>query len=267
MRNRYRYRQTAGAGGGGGGGGTGNLFNSGWEFATGTGLTAINDNGAWTDYGGGGQDVQSTVKFAGNNAIHVLMDGFTTNGPDFRIHKVFTSEPVVYIRWYQFFSSNYFFAQHDHKMVICGASDVDQAVYVQLRGNAGNTTARLCVQITDTGVDDGVDTAGVWECLSGAGSAVSRNAWHYFEARLQCGAGGGVQYRFNGAAQTMTATKNTETLSNLTLGFNAGTMTGVGMVKWDTTYNGFDEAGPQAAVPFDLYCDAFAVGNQDWIGA
>lgn len=264
FRQRFRFRHNSYTSGGTG---TGNLFNSGWEAATGTSTSALHDGGTWDDSGGANATVESSVTFAGNNALNVLMSsGNGTNGPDFRVDKAIATQSVLYLRWYERFSSNYYFAQHDHKMVIVGVPPIGQDVYIQLRGNAGNTTARMCVHVIDTGVNDGVDTQAVWECLSGTGSAIARDTWHRFEACVRMGAGGGVEYRVGGVTATMTAVKNTETLNNLTNGVANGAAS-LGYFKWDTTYNGYDEAGVQAATPFNLYVDNFAVGNSTWIGA
>lgn len=251
--------------------GSGNLFNSGWEFSTGTSFEAVTDNhvaGGWDDYGGSEQSVQTAIKIAGNNALRVQMPpGFGTNGPDFRIDKPFAPQTVIYLRWYQFFSANYFFRQSDHKMMILGTSWPGQEVYAQLRGNAGNTTFRLCVHIPNTGVFNGVDNYGLWECLAGPGSALGRGVWHRFEIRGQTGAGGGIQYRVGGVAGAMTDQMGTgQSLSNMTHGINNGAPV-LQYFKWDTTYNGYDDAAVQGATPFNTYVDAVSLGNQTWIGA
>lgn len=253
----------------GGGVGSGNLFNSGWEAATGTSVTAIGDGGLWPDWGGSEASVQTAVKFAGSNALRVQMAaGYGTNGPDFRIVKTVAAQTVLYARWYQFFSSNYYFRASDHKMMIFGIDESNQDVYTQLRGNANNTSFRLCVHVPVTGVDDGIGgTYGVWEAVSGVGSNLGRNQWHFFDVELRTGAGGGVRYWANGSEATMTATfGNDSTLSSLTHGIANGTPT-LSMFKWDTTYNGYDDPAVQAATPFNTYVDAIAVGNQGRIGA
>jgi hypothetical protein len=262
--------ETGGAGPGGtgsSGAGAANLFSTGWDNAPSTGCSFNNltDNTVFAnDYGPASScsapaiaEVVTAEFVSAPNSLRInMLSGFGTNGPDFRIgpYPFPPSVGPVYIRWREKFSSNYYFNTADHKMVIWGDAITAQDYYYQLRGNPGNTTARITVHYISGG--------GLFEVLSGPGSAVSRNVWHTFEARIVYGVNGSLQLRYDGSPVTLTQIGASGI--NLANFNNSGHL--FQYAKLDTTYNGYDNPAVQAATPFYLWYDDFGAGTSDWLG-
>jgi hypothetical protein len=235
------------------------LFSTGWENAPSTGCSFENltDNVTFAnDYGPASScdvpivEVVDDEQHSGAKSLRVnMLPDFGTNGPDFRIGHGFGSNlQLVYLRWYQKFSDNYFFRQSDHKMVIWGPMDGGQHFYFQLRGNPGNTTARVVLHV--------IPVDGLWESTN---TTITRGVWHLFEARMQYGSNGSLELRMDGAPVTLVESSTSGTdLSN----FDPGE--GMGYVKWDTTYNGYDDPAVQAATPFWTWIDDFAACSDTW---
>jgi hypothetical protein len=235
------------------------LFETGWENAPSTGCSFENltDNVTFTnDYGPANScdtpivEVVDDEMHSGSRSLRVnMLPGFGTNGPDFRIgHGFGANLSVAYLRWYQMFSPNYFFRQSDHKLVIWGPMDGAQHYYVNLRGEPGNTTARIALHV--------IPYDGLWESTN---IAVTRGVWHLFEARIEYGNAGSLEVRVDGVpVQLVEQSPTGIDLSN----FDPGA--GIGYVKWDTTYNGYDDPAVQAATPFWTWIDDFAACSDTW---
>lgn len=236
------------------------IFESGWENAPGAGSSSENltDNGAWGEPGGQGGAIVDTFAHSGQKCLQVTLipDG-SVNGPDFRI-PVPTFEPTTLLlcRWLVYFSSNYHFRTSDHKMVILARHGDTQDIYLQLRGNPGNTTAKLAAHVLI-----GNGGAHVWESSN---ITIHRGQWNLFEARIRLdGAINPIEYKANGVVATMVAVSGGP---DWTSELHVGTE-GLRDFKLDTTYNGFDDPAVQAAAPFVLWFDDVALDDADAPGS
>lgn len=260
---------TSSVSGGGGGGAGGNLFNSGWEFATGCSVNALLDGSPGTKWNdGGGMDctgrgglpvteITTAQSVDGGNSCRVWQMPGNQNGTDFRVTKSFAVQTnVMYVRFYIRWGNNWHWGTSDHKMMIMGHLGLEtQELYLNIRADFSSgfnpNAGRLTVG------HQAVDSVWTDNRIS---QLMVKNTWYRIEAKITFGTNGSIECRQNGVpfVPTFDAGTGPTNIMNHPVGLNGYTY-----VKMDSTYN----QGSAITEPMDQYWDAVAVGNQDWIGA